>query len=154
MTEEVKKQQEETPATKEKTASTTETVKVPAQFKELVSKIEEMSVLELSELVKVLEEKFGVSAAAPVALAGPADGGGEEGGDKEISAMVNVELTEGGSSKISVIKALREVTELGLKEAKDLVEGAPQMVQEGVKREEAEEMKKKLEEAGAKVTFK
>lgn len=154
MTEEVKKQQEETPATKEKADSTTETVKVPAQFKELVSKIEEMSVLELSELVKVLEEKFGVSAAAPVVLAGPADGGGEEGGDKEISAMVNVELTEGGSSKISVIKALREVTELGLKEAKDLVEGAPQMVQEGVKREEAEEMKKKLEEAGAKVTFK
>lgn len=129
-------------------------VEVPKEFKDLVEKIEKMTVLELSELVKVLEEKFGVSAAAPVAVAAAPAAGGEEAGGGEEPSVVNVELTDGGSNKIGVIKALREVTELGLKDAKGLVDGAPAMVKEGVSKEEAEETKKKLEEAGAKVTLK
>ncbi|OGZ61605.1 MAG: 50S ribosomal protein L7/L12 [Candidatus Spechtbacteria bacterium RIFCSPLOWO2_01_FULL_46_10] len=114
-----------------------------------------MTVLELSELVKVLEKKFGVSSAAPmmVASAGVSAAGGA-GGEEAASSTVNVELTDAGGNKIGVIKALREVTELGLKEAKDLADGAPKMVKEGVARKEAEEMKKKLEAAGAKVTLK
>jgi large subunit ribosomal protein L7/L12 len=152
MAEETKEQQEKAPTIEEKTNDTAKTVEVPKQFKELVSKIEQMSVLELSELVKVLEEKFGVSAAAPQAVAGPA--AAEAGAGEEVSAMASVELTDAGSNKIGVIKALRAVTELGLKEAKDLAESAPQIVKEGVKREEAEEIKKTLEEAGAKVTLK
>lgn len=141
-------------ATKEvDTATIEKEVEVPAKFKDLVSKIEEMTVLELSELVKVLEDKFGVSAAAPmmVAATGAADG---EGGGDEAPSTVSVELTEGGGTKIAVIKALRQVTELGLREAKDLVDGAPVMVKEGISREEGEELKKTLEEAGATITLK
>lgn len=114
-----------------------------------------MSVLELSELVKALEEKFGVSAAMPM-MAGvmPGAAGAEEGEKKEEKTAFTVELTNAGSQKIQVIKALREITTLGLKEAKDLADAAPKVVKEGVSKEEAEEMKKKLEAAGAAVTLK
>ena len=127
-------------------------VEVPAKFKDIVSKIEEMSVLDLNELVKVLEEKFGVSASA-VAVAGPANGGAE-GEAAEAKTAFNVELTEAGAQKIAVMKVVKEVLTLGLKEAKDLVDAAPSVLKEGMKKEEAEEFKKKLEEAGAKVTLK
>lgn len=130
-------------------------VEVPAKFKDIVSKIEEMSVLDLNELVKVLEEKFGVSASA-VASAGPANGGAE-GEATEAKTAFNVELTEAGAQKIAVMKVVKEVLTLGLKEAKDLVDAAatgPQVVKEGVKKEEAEEMKKKFNEAGAQVELK
>ena len=123
---------------------------------ELISTIEKMSVLELSELVKALEEKFGVSAAMPMmigTIAG-AEGGAEEGEKKEEKNSFAVELTNGGGQKIQVIKTLREITSLGLKEAKDLVDAAPKVVKEGVSKEEAEEMKQKLETAGATVTIK
>lgn len=122
-----------------------------ANAKKVVDMVSEMKVLELAELVKVLEDKFGVSA-APVAVA--AVGGAAAGGaaEAEEKSAYNVVLVEAGSNKIGVIKAVREVVpELGLKEAKDLVEAAPKPVKEGVKKEQAEEMKKKLEEAGAKV---
>jgi len=123
---------------------------VPAKFKSLVEEIEKMSVMDLAELVKILEEKFGVSAAAPAAVmaAGPAAAPVEE------KTSFDVEITGSGANKINVIKAVRALTELGLKEAKDLVDAAPKMVKEGVKKEEAEAMKKTLEEAGAKVTLK
>lgn len=130
----------------EETTKTT----VPAKFKDIVSKIEEMSVIDLHELVKVLEEKFGVSAAA-VAVAGPAAGAGEAAEEK---TSFNVELTAPGEQKIAVMKVVKEILALGLKEAKDLVDGAPSMLKEGMKKAEAEEFKKKLEEAGAKVTLK
>lgn len=130
-------------------------VDVPKKFKDLVSEIEKMSVIELSELVKVLEEKFGVSSAAPMIMGGGGVSASGAEGESEEGGLLNVELTEGGGSKISVIKALREVTpELGLKDAKDMVEAAPKIVKEGVEKAEAEEIKKKLEEAGAKVTLK
>jgi len=132
-------------------------VEVPEKFTKLVEEIEKMSVLDLSELVKVLEDKFGVSAAAPVAMVqGPAGAGVAEGegAAEEEKTQFTVELKETGPNKISVIKAVREVTELGLKEAKDLVEGAPKVVKEDVGKEEAEEAKKKLEEAGAIVELK
>ncbi|MBU1102054.1 50S ribosomal protein L7/L12 [Patescibacteria group bacterium] len=128
-------------------------IEVPAKFKDLVKQIEELSVLDLAELVKVLEGKFGVSAAAPVAAA-TTSVSAEATADKEEKTSFNVELKASGSQKINVIKVIREVTSLGLKEAKDLVDGAPKMVKEGVKKEEAEEMKKKLEAAGATVELK
>lgn len=150
---EKKAKAEETKAEETKAEETT--AEVPAKFKDIVATIEQMSVLELSELVKVLEDKFGVSAAAPM-MAAPATGagGGEDAGEDAASATATVELTDGGSNKIGVIKALREVTELGLKEAKDLVDAAPTAVKENVPKEQAEEIKKKLEEAGATVTLK
>ncbi|GIW68580.1 MAG: hypothetical protein KatS3mg100_074 [Candidatus Parcubacteria bacterium] len=123
---------------------------VPEKFKALIEQIESMSVLELNELVRAIEDRFGVSAAAMVAAA-PA--GGDAGGAEE-SSTVSVELTDAGSQKVAVIKVVKEVLGLGLKEAKDLVDGAPVMVKEGMKKEEAEELKAKLEEAGAKVTLK
>lgn len=127
-------------------------VVVPEKFKTLVEHIEKLSVLELSELVKVLEEKFGVSAAAPMMMgAMPAAGGAAAAEEK---TEFNVELTDGGANKINVIKVVREVTGLGLKEAKDMVDGAPKVVKENAPKAEAEELKKKLEEAGAKVTLK
>ena len=146
---------DEKEATKgEKTEDVKKAVEVPEEFKDLVASIEKMTVLELSELVKVLEDKFGVSSVAPMMMAGGGGGAGDGADAEEESLIVNVELSEGGGNMIAVIKALRVVTELGLKDAKDLVDGAPAMVKEGVTREEAEEIKKKLEEAGAKVTFK
>ncbi len=121
---------------------------------QLIEAVEKMSVLELSELVKALEEKFGVSAAAPMMMGAMPSGGGEEVEKKEEKTSFGVELTSAGSQKIQVIKALREITSLGLKEAKDLADAAPKMVKEGISKEEAEEMKKKLEEAGGTVTIK
>ncbi|MBL7045186.1 MAG: 50S ribosomal protein L7/L12 [Parcubacteria group bacterium] len=125
-------------------------VEVPAKFKEIVEEIEKMSVMELNELVKVFEEKFGVSAQA--VAAGPAAGGAAEAGEEQDS--FTVELTEAGAQKIAVIKAVKGLLGLGLKEAKDAVDGAPGVLKEGVKKEEAEEMKKQIEEAGGKVTLK
>lgn len=116
---------------------------------EIIEAIKNLSVLELNELVKKCEEEFGVSAAAGVVMA--AGGTGEAAEEK---TEFNVELTEVGSEKIKVIKAVREVTGLGLKEAKDLVEGAPKILKEAVAKEEAENIKKKLEEVGAKVSLK
>ena len=126
-------------------------IETPAKFKTIVETIEKMSVLDLHELVKHLEEKFGVSASA-VAL-GPAMAG-QAGEAKEEKSTFNVELTDGGATKIAVIKAVKEVLGLGLKEAKDLVDAAPSILKEGMKKEDAEAFKKKLEEAGAKVTLK
>lgn len=130
--------------------ATTEEVVVPEKFKSIVAAIEEMTVLELHELVKVFEKKFGVSASA-VAVAAPAAGGGDEGGGQ---STFTVELTDAGAQKIAVIKAVKEALGLGLKEAKDLVDAAPSAVKEGMKKEDAEALKAKLEEAGAKVTLK
>ncbi|MDB5194551.1 MAG: ribosomal protein [Parcubacteria group bacterium] len=123
-------------------------VEVPEKFQRLVKEIEEMSVLDLNELVKVFESKFGVSATAvagPAAAAGPAE---------EAKSTADVELTEGGANKIAVIKVVKEVLALGLKEAKDLVDAAPSMLKAGMKKEEADELKKRIEEAGGKVTLK
>ncbi len=129
-----------------------EEVIVPEKFKSLVESVEKMSVLDLAELVKILEKKFGVSAAAPammMAAAGPAAAAVEE------KDSFDVELSEAGANKIAVIKALRSVaSDLGLAEAKADVDAAPKVVKEGVKKEEAEAIKKTLEEAGAKVTLK
>jgi large subunit ribosomal protein L7/L12 len=117
------------------------------KFKDILDKIESMTTLEVAELVKALEEKFGVSAAMPAA-AGAAPAGGAAADEK---TSFNVVLKNGGEQKINVIKIVKEITGLGLKEAKDLVDGAPKPVKEGVKKEDAEEMKKKLEEVGAVV---
>lgn len=126
-------------------------VEVPAKFKDIVSKIEEMSVIDLHELVKVLEEKFGVSAQA-VAVAGSAVQGGADAGEEKSS--FTVELTEAGEQKIAVMKVVKEVLALGLKEAKELVDGAPAVLKDAMKKEDAEDLKKKIEEAGGKVTLK
>jgi len=128
-------------------------VKVPAKFKSIVEEIAKMSVLDLSELVSILEDKFGVSAAAPVAMAA-APVAGDAGAANEEKTSFNVELTATGDNKIGVIKAIREVTQLGLKEAKDMADGAPVVVKEGASKEEAEQIKTKLSEAGATVTLK
>jgi large subunit ribosomal protein L7/L12 len=116
-----------------------------------ISALDAMTVLELNDLVKAIEEKFGVSAAA---MAGPAAGGGAAAAVAEEQTEFNVILTEVGAQKVSVIKAVREITGLGLKEAKDLVDGAPKAVKEAVSKADAEAAKKKLEEAGAKVDIK
>jgi large subunit ribosomal protein L7/L12 len=126
-----------------------ETVEVPAKFKKLVEEVENMSVLELNELVKVLEKKFGVSA---VAVAAPAAGGAADAAEEKTDFTVH--LKDAGASKIGVIKVVKEALGLGLKEAKDLVDGAPADLKSGMKKEEAEEIKKKLEEAGATVELK
>lgn len=131
-----------------------EIVEVPEKFKKLVTEIEKMSVLELSELVKVLEEKFGVSAAAPVMMGAMPVAGASEAGAAEEKTEFDVEVTSSGASKINVIKVVREVTGLGLKDAKDLVDAAPKVIKEKASKEDAEAMKKKLEEAGATVTLK
>ncbi len=124
-----------------------------ADLNKIVEDLSSLTVLEAAELSKLLEEKWGVSAAAPVAVAAaPATGGGEASAEEKTE--FDLELTESGSNKIAVIKEVRTITGLGLKEAKDLVEGAPKPLKQGVKKEEAEEMKKALEAAGAKVTLK
>ena len=118
---------------------------------ELIEEIKQMSVLDLAEVVKALEEEFGVSAAAPVAVAAPAagDAGGDAGGEEKTE--FDVTLKDVGANKIAVIKAVREVTSLGLKEAKDLVESAPKAIKEGVSKEESDEIKTKIEASGASV---
>ena len=118
---------------------------------EIIEVIKGLSVLELNDLVKACEEEFGVSAAAGVVVAAAGAGAGEAAEEKD---EFNVELTEVGPNKVKVIKVVREVTGLGLKEAKDVVDGAPKVVKEQASKEEAEEIKKKLEEVGAKVTLK
>lgn len=133
-------------------AEETKNVEVPEKFKNLVSEIERLSALDLSELVHVLEVKFGVSAAAPAAVA--AAPAAAAAGAEEEKTSFNVELTGTGSNKIAVIKVVRDATGKGLKESKDLVDGAPKLLKEGATKEEAEELKKKLEEAGATVTLK
>lgn len=117
----------------------------------IIEMVEGLSVMDLANLVKAMEEKFGVSAAAPMMMVA---GGGAAAGAAEESSTVNVMLVSGGAQKIGVIKVVRELTGLGLKEAKDLVDGAPKALKEGVARAEAEDMKKKLEEAGATVELK
>lgn len=122
---------------------------------ELVEEIKKMSVLELSELVKALEEEFGVSAAVPVAMAAPVAGGAAaSAAEEEEQTEFDVILKSAGDKKIQVIKEVRAITGLGLKEAKDLVDGAPNPVKQGVPKEEAESLKKRLEEAGAEVEIK
>jgi len=129
-----------------------EIVEVPAKFQALVSEIEKMSVIDLSELVKVLENKFGVSAAAPaMMMAAPAAGGAAAAEEK---TSFDVEITAAGDNKINAIKAVREITGLGLKEAKDLVDGAPKMVKTGVDKATAEDTLKKLTDAGATAAIK
>jgi large subunit ribosomal protein L7/L12 len=119
-----------------------------ANFDDIITKVESLTVVELAELVKKLEEKFGISAAAPVAA-----GGGAGAAAAEEKTAFNVVLKSAGASKLNVIKVVREVTTLGLKEAKDLVDGAPKTVKENVKKDEAEEIKKKITEAGGEAVI-
>ena len=128
----------------------TNTVEVPAKFKTIVEAVEKLSVIELSELVKVFEKKFGVSAQA-VAVAAPAAGAAAAGEEKSTFA---VHLKDTGATKIAVIKVVKEALALGLKEAKDLVDGAPALLKDSMKKEEAENLKKLIEAAGGKVEFK
>lgn len=154
---EVEEKVEEKPKAK-KAAKAKEVSKEGAKAvskEEIIAAVKSMTVLELAELVKALEEEFGVTAAAPVAVAAaPAAGGAPVAAAEEEKTEFTVILKEIGENKIAVIKAVREMTTLGLKEAKDLVEGAPKAVKEGVNKEEAANIKKKLEEAGAKVEVK
>ena len=150
---EKKEEKKETPA-KKKEEKKEAAAEVPEKFKKLVQQIEQLSVLELAELVKVLEEKFGVS---PMAMAAaPAAGGavpaGPAGGSEK--AIVDIELKSAGGQKINVIKIVKEISGQGLKEAKDMVDGAPKIIKQGVAKEEAAELKKRLEEAGATVELK
>ncbi|MEI8313994.1 MAG: 50S ribosomal protein L7/L12 [Verrucomicrobiota bacterium] len=124
-----------------------------ANLDQIVEQLSELTVIEAAQLSKKLEEKWGVSAAAPVAAAAPAAGGAAAPA-AEVKTTFDVVLKEAGANKIGVIKEVRAATSLGLKEAKDLVEGAPKTVKEGASKEEAEELKKKLEAAGAKVELK
>jgi len=142
--EEVKEEKKEEVKAEEK-----QEVEVPKEFKTIVESIEKLSVLQLAELVKVLEEKFGVSAAAPVAMM--AAGGAEDAVEK---SNFDIELAEAGGNKIAVIKLVKELTGLGLKEAKDMVDAAPKVIKEGVDKAQAEEIKAKIEAAGGKANLK
>ena len=128
-----------------------EEIKMSEKVTKLMEDVKSLTVLELSDLVKALEEEFGVSAAAPVGVAVAAVAGGEAAAEK---TEFTVELKDAGASKINVIKVVREITGLGLKEAKELVDGAPKTLKEGVSKDDAEAMKAKLEEAGASVELK
>ncbi len=139
--------------TEEKKVEEKKEVEVPAKFKSIIEEIEKMSVLDLSELVTVLEDKFNVTAAAPaMAMAAPVAGGAEAAVDEK--SEFDVVLIAAGDAKINVIKVVKEITGLGLKEAKAIVDEAPKAVKEKVAKEEAEELKKKLEDAGATVELK
>lgn len=127
-------------------------VEIPAKFKPIIEAVEQMSVIDLNELVKTLEKKFGVSAAA-VAVAGSASAAGA-GEAKEEKLVFTVELSDAGAQKIAVIKVVKEALAMGLKEAKDLIDAAPKILKEGVKKEDAEKLKKDIEAAGGKVTLK
>lgn len=141
-------------AEEQKTAAEeTTAVEVPAKFKSLVEEIAKMSVLDLAELVKILEKKFGVSATAPAMMMVAVPGAGAAAPAEEKTEF-NVELTSSGANKIAVIKVVKEITGLGLKEAKDLVDGAPKVIKENIAKADAETMKKKIEEAGGQVTLK
>ena len=156
MSEETKPEEtkeEAAPAAEEKKEESKD-VEVPAKFKSLVEEIEKMSVLDLSELVSILEDKFGVSAAAPaMMMAGPA-AGGDAGAPAEEKTEFTVELTDAGGTKIAVIKAVKAATGLGLADAKALVDGAPKAIKENIPKAEAEELKKAIEEAGGKAELK
>ena len=155
MTEEVKETKKESSSAK--ASEDKEKIAVPEKFKKLVEEVEKMSVLDLAELVKVLEKKFGVSAAAPVVAVAPVTGAAGAAPEIEEKSVLSVVLTVVGDKKIEVIKVVRDATQKGLKEAKDLVDAAatgPQVVKENVKKEEAEVLKAKLEAAGAKVELK
>ena len=158
MAEEVTKEETKEEAKEETKTSAAETieakVEVPKQFKDLVEKIEKLSVLELSELVKVLEGHFGVSAAAPAAAAAPVAGGDGAAEAAEEKSSFTLVLAAAGDQKINVIKAVREITGLGLAESKALVDGAPKTVKENLPKAEAEEAKKALEAAGATAELK
>ncbi len=130
-------------------------VQLSKDAEQILASVEKLSVLDLANLVKAMEEKFGVSAAAPVMMAGAvANAGGAPAAEEEASATVTVVLTNGGSQKINVIKAVRETTGLGLKESKDIVDGAPKPVKENCPREEADKIKKAIEAAGGAVEYK
>jgi len=129
-------------------------VDLSADAKKVIETVEKMTVLELSHLVKALEDKFGVVAAAPVAVAGAPAAGGDAGAEDSGSDTVDVVLKSAGDKKIQVLKAVREITGLGLKEAKELVDAAPKAVKEGVDKAEAETLKKQLEEQGAEIELK
>jgi large subunit ribosomal protein L7/L12 len=129
----------------------TEEVEIPKKFKELVGTIDKLSVLELSELVKILEQHYGVSAAAPMAMAAAPAGGGDDAPAAEEKSTFTVVLASAGDQKINVIKAVREITGLGLAESKGVVDGAPKPVKENVSKADADEAKAKLEAAGATV---
>jgi len=156
MAEEKKQEVKEKSAEEKSAESKKKEVAVPKKFEKLVEEIEKMSVLDLAELVKILEEKFGVSAASPAVFAGAIPAAGESGAAAGAPAksQFNIELVSAGDSKINVIKTVKEITGVGLKEAKDLVDAAPKVIKENVVKEEAEEIKKKLETAGAKVELK
>jgi large subunit ribosomal protein L7/L12 len=128
-------------------------IELSKDSQKILDTVEKMSVLELSQLVKALEDKFGVVAAAPAAVAAPA-AGGEEGDDDAGDSTVDVILKSAGDKKIQVLKVVREITGLGLKEAKDMVDAAPKAIKEGLSKEEAEELKKQLEEQGAEIELK
>jgi len=154
---EEKKEEVKQPAPADKEAKEEKEVEVPAKFKKFVEEIEKMQVIDLAELVKILEKKFGVSAApvAVQAVAGSVQAGDQAGASEK--SVFNIQLTSVGEKKIEVIKAVRDVMEKGLKESKDLVDAAekePQMIKENVKKDEAEEIKKKFEAAGAKLELK
>ncbi len=137
--------------TAETNETKTETVAVPAKFRDIVEKIESLTVLELHELVKVFEEKFGVSAAA---LAMTAPGGAAPGEATEEKSSFDAQLVDAGAQKVQVIKAVKDALGLGLKEAKDLIDAAPTMLKEGMKKEDAEALKKAVEAVGGKVDLK
>ena len=141
-------------AKQEQAAQEKPKVKLSKKMEDVIKTVETMSVMELADLVHALEDKFGVSAQAPVAMAGVAVAGAAGGAQEEEKTTFNVILTGAGAKKIQVIKEVRQVTTLGLKEAKDLVEAAPKTVKESVPKEEAEKIKKQLEAAGATVELK
>jgi len=149
-TEEVAPAEETKEETKEEAPAEEEKKEIPAEFKDIIEQIEKMTVLEAFELKKAIEDHFGVEAAAAAA---PAAGGGDAGGGEEQSEFT-VELADAGGQKIAVIKAVKEALGLGLKEAKEMVDGAPTEVKAGMAKEEAEELKAKLEESGATVNLK
>ena len=139
----------------EETTEVKEEIKLSADSKKIIESVENMTVLELSQLVKALEDKFGVVAAAPVAVgAAPAAGAGADTGEDDGPDTVDVVLKVTGDKKIQVLKVVREITGLGLKEAKEIVDSAPKTIKEGVTKEEGEELKKKLEEQGAEIELK
>jgi len=143
--------------TQEKKEEEFEEVEIPKKFKDLVEEIEKMSVLDLAELVKILEKKFGVSAAAQVAMIAGGPASADASSDEEEKSVFNIELTGVGDKKIEVIKVVRDVMEKGLKEAKDLVDAVAsgaQMIRENAKKEDAEEIKKKFQAAGATLELK
>ncbi|MBI3336456.1 50S ribosomal protein L7/L12 [Candidatus Peregrinibacteria bacterium] len=137
------------------TAAIAEKVKLTKEEQAVIEALEKLNVIQLNNVVKFMEQEYGISASAPVAVApSPSAGGAAAAGGEDEKSSYNVELTESGAQKIAVIKVVREITGLALGEAKAMVDTAPKMLKEGVPKEEAEKMKKKLEEAGAKVTLK